>query len=86
MVKRMKDPERAELIFGIVDNMAEKLAVEDYVREAVWDHVTPISQLAFRFEESLRGHIPVSRQETEDATEVQAMQDVSENMGDDSLQ
>jgi hypothetical protein len=53
--------ERTELINSIIDAMAEKFASEELVRQAVYDWEPPISQMALRFEEGLRKHIPQIR-------------------------
>jgi len=54
--------EKREMIFSGIDSLAEKVALDEDVRNSVWGLDTTISEITLRFEEGLRKHIPVTRE------------------------
>jgi hypothetical protein len=67
----MTSKERREMIYSSLDAFAEKFAIGDDVRDAVadWD-VTP-GELTFRFGETLRKFLPVSKRALADSRKEQ---------------
>ena len=59
----MNIEEKREMIFSGIDSLAEKVASDDDIRDSVWSLDTTISEITLRFEEGLRKHIPVAREE-----------------------
>ena len=59
----MDTKEKRKMIYGLIEDFAEKLSCEDQVYESIWAWDVTIAEMAFVFEYALRRSVPVPSNE-----------------------